>query len=162
MKRRLSLCLLAAPLLVLAQPRPNFLEKLQRMSPQERRRFLDRIPPDRRLELERRLRQLEEIPPDVRERLRREYDEFQQLPAERQEAIRKVLKQLNELPPPRRGPVRNAIGMLRHMSPAQREDRMNGRHFKNRFDEAEQRLIREALETLPALPPKPEPSEEKL
>ncbi len=162
MKRRLALLAIALPLIGVAQGRPNLFERLQRMSPAERQRFLSRIPPEKRLDLEKRLRQIEEIPPDVRERLRREYDEFQQLPPERQDAIRRVLKQINDLEPRRRGQVRGAIASLRQLVPVVREDRMNSRRFKERFDEAEQKLIREAVEVLPPLTGPAPASEEKL
>jgi hypothetical protein len=163
MKRRIALLAIALPVLGLAQGRPNLLERLQRMSPAERARFLDRIPPDRRLELERRLRQIDQIPPDVRDRLKREYDEFQQLPPERQQAVRRISKEINELEPRRRGAVRGALHFLRQQSPTVREERMNSRPFKNRFSEAEQRLLREALEVLPPLAQEAAPpSEEKL
>jgi hypothetical protein len=162
MKRRLAVLVFAAPFLALAQGRPNLFERLQRMSPEERQRFLSRIPPEKRLDLEKRLRQIEEIPPDVRQRLRREYDEFQQLPPERQDAIRRVLKQINDLEPRRRGQVRGAIASLRQFVPAVREERMNSRRFKNHFDEAEQRLIREAVEVLPPLTAAAPATEEKL
>ncbi len=165
MRRRLLLLVALGASVAAAQgPRPNMIERLQRMSPAERERFLDRIPPEKRLDLEKRLRQMDAIPPDVRQRLRREFDEFQSLPPERQEAVRRVLREINGLEPRRRAAVRGAVGFLRPLSAAAREEHFAGRAFQRRFSEDEQRLVREALEVLPP-PPKREatpPSEEKL
>ncbi len=158
MTRRLIAGIVLMTGLALAQPKPNLVDRLQRMTPAERQRFLDRIPPDKRMQLERRMRELDKIPTDVRDRLRREYDEFQQLPPERQQAVRRVLREMNGLPPGRRGAVRAAVNFIRGLSAADRERRFQARPFKTRFDEDEQRLIKEAVDVLPPLPAEEPPA----
>jgi hypothetical protein len=152
MARSVVLFLVACASL-LAQP--HLMDRWQRMSPRERARMLERMPPERRLELERRLRDMERIPPEARERLRREYDEFQALPEERKEAARRTLREINGLPPERRAAVRGAIFRLRQERAGAREDLMSSEAFTKRFDKDEQRLIREAVENLPPPPPRP-------
>jgi len=63
---------------------PTVLDRLEQMSPAERQRVLDRLPPERRSRLEERLAAYDRLPPDERERLRRQYERFNSLSPEQQ------------------------------------------------------------------------------
>src|SRR5690349_15193242 len=71
----------------LGPPPGAAIERLNGMTPQQRQRALDRLPPDRRAQVEKRLERYNALPADVKERLREQYTEFQKLPSEKQQAI---------------------------------------------------------------------------
>ena len=54
----------------------GMIERLNRMTPEQRQRTLDRLPPERREKVERRLEKFNALPPEVKSRLREEYQEF--------------------------------------------------------------------------------------
>ncbi len=159
MKSLLILIALATP--VFAQdpggPGLQLIERLNRMSPIERRKLLNRMPAERRQILEKRINNLNNIRPEAREKLKKDYEFFQQLPPEKRDELRRTLRQIADLPEDRRKLVRGAVHNLRQQNPELQEQRMASRAFGNRFNEEERKLIREALL---ALPPQPEPSQE--
>jgi hypothetical protein len=138
--------------LAAAQPAPlsppgntGALERIERMSPAERRAFLDRLPPERRARLEERLRRYEALSPEEKDRLRQQYRRFRTLPPERQETIRKAFERFRELPPERRRAVRRGVWQLRRLADPVRERRINGPGFRARFSPDELQLIRDML-----------------
>jgi phage-related protein len=134
-------------------PGLQLIERLNRMSPEERRRLLNRMPSDRRMVLEKRIDKLNSMKPEAREKALRDYEYFQQLPPEKQNEARRVLKKIADLPEERRKMLRTAIHHLREQGPELRQRRMESRGYHDRFSEDERKLIREALD---ALPPQPE------
>jgi hypothetical protein len=140
------------PGLVSAQARGggvNLLERINRMSPAERKRLLDRMPPERRRQMEQRIANLEAISPEQRERVKKDLRFLEQLPPEKQDAARKLFREINTLPPERRTPVRGAINHLRKLPAAEQAEKLDSRVFRRRFSEDERKLIREAVTTLP-------------
>jgi hypothetical protein len=143
--------LLLLPGIASAQPRNRrggpppantaLIERLNRMTPEERQRALDKLPPERRQRLEKRLENFKALPPEVREKLREDYEEFQKLPVERQNAIRRSFRQLNELPDDRKPVVRRELNRLRRMTPEARSAAMEMEQFRNRFNESERQLL---------------------
>ena len=73
-----------ASVLLAAQPPPRrplwpphdltMLDRLERMSPEERQRALEKLPPERRQRIEERLRRYESLTPEERERIRRQFE----------------------------------------------------------------------------------------
>ena len=164
MKRRIILiALLAMPLsMPLRAQRPgaagvDLIERLNRMSPAERHKVLNRMPPERRDILERRISNLNNIRPELREKLKRDYEHFQQLPPEKQTEVRHTLRQIAELPEDRRRQVRAAINRLRQQTPEVQQRRIASRNFQDRFNDDERKLVEDALAMLP--PPEPAPIE---
>jgi hypothetical protein len=127
----------------------NLIERLNRMSPAERQRALNRMPADRRAILERRMNALNNINPEAKQKLQRDYQHFQKLPRDKQDEARKTLRQIADLPEGRRKLVRGAIHNLRQQSPEIQQQRLESRAFQRRFEEEERKLIREALSVLP-------------
>jgi len=130
----------------------NMLERLERLSPEERRQLLDRLPPARRANIEARLRRYEALPPEEKDRLRRQYQRFRQLPPERQEAVRQLFRRLNELPAERRRALRNGVWQLQRLDETIRTRRMNSPAFRARYTPDEQQMIRDILELNPESP----------
>jgi hypothetical protein len=123
-------------------PRPRTqLELLQRMPPDQRRRVLDSLPPERRRALEQRLRQLDSMSPDERRQTRRLLDDFQNLPPERRQAVRRLFAAFNRMPPDRRALLRQEVRSLGRMTRLEREERMSGGDYRARYSELEQRWL---------------------
>src|SRR6266436_2710985 len=60
------------------------LERFSRMSPEERREQLAKLPPERRQQLEQRLERYQHLPPEQRDQLERRFEVFRSLPPPRQ------------------------------------------------------------------------------
>lgn len=159
MKYILLVSLLALPLFGQEPGGPGLqlIERLNRMSPAERKKMLNRMPPERRQILEKRINNLNNIRPEAREKLRKDYEYFQQLPPEKRDDARRTLKQIADLPEERRKLVRGAVHNLRQQPSELRDQRLASRAFDKRFSEDERKLIREALSVLP---PQAEPSQQ--
>ncbi|MDQ6663808.1 MAG: DUF3106 domain-containing protein [Acidobacteriota bacterium] len=125
------------------------LAKLDRMTPDERRKALEGLPPQRQQQIERRLNQYQQLPPEERQKLLDRKKRFDELPPEKQAEVRQVARQVSELPPNRRGQVRGELNLLRNMPESERRARMNGEEFRSKYSPAEQQMIREASSILP-------------
>ena len=140
----LMLALAAAPDLT-AQPRPraqpNRIEKLRRLSPSQRKKALEALPPDRRQQTEQRLRKLDTMPPAQREALERRYEAFQNLPAQQQQQARKIFRSLNALPADRRDAVRSEMDALRALTPEDRATRLQTPVHRKLFSPKEHSIL---------------------
>jgi len=138
-------------------PPPNFsaLDRLNRMPPRQRERMLDRLPPERRHEVERRLREFNDLPPGEREALRQRFESFQRLPPERQDEARRVFRRFSELPEDRRRAIQDEIDSINRMTPEERSKRAGSAEFREKFSPQERRLMREMWETFRPPPPPP-------
>ncbi|SRR5579884_2363494 len=130
-------------------PRAQMLERLDRMTPEQRERVLERLPPERRQRVEQQLEQYHNMTPEQRERLQQRYQWFSQLPPERQEAIRKGFQRFQKLPAERQGAVREEVQRLNALPEAEREERMNSDEFRSRFNKREQQIIRDVAGAIP-------------
>ncbi len=128
---------------------PAPIEQLRNMSPEERRRFLDSLPPARRQRLQQRLNQYEQLPPQERQRLQRTYEKFQQLTPERQEAMRQGFRGFSQLPPDRRQALREEMRNLRSMSPAERRKRVDSREFREQYSSEERGIMDQMTQLAP-------------
>lgn len=120
-------------------------ERLERMTPEQRQRVLDRLPPERRERVERGIENLRNMSEEDRARLR----EFRNQSPERREAMRKNLQRMQELPPPRRRAVRDEIQSLRDMSPEARAAHLDSEAFRKRFNQRERDLLSDVSRNMP-------------
>src|SRR5947209_8135711 len=70
-------------------PHPRPVERLSEMTPEEREKELERLPPARRQKLKRQLERYQNMPEQERARIQRQFDAFRQLPPEQQQTVRK-------------------------------------------------------------------------
>jgi hypothetical protein len=125
-------------------PPPNgMIERLNRMTLEQRQRALDRLPPERREKVERRLENFNALPPEEKDRLREQYQAFQKLPPEKQDAIRRSFREFNQLPEDRRPLVRRELMYLRGLSGDERATRFGSDAFKSRYSDTEQQLLQD-------------------
>jgi hypothetical protein len=130
---------------------PTVLDRLEQMSPEERQRVLDRLPPERRSRLEERLAAYDRLPPDERERLRRQYERFNSLSPEQQRAARFLFRRFATLPPERQQALRQEARRLSQMTFAQRQRRLASPEFQDRYPVEERQILR----ALAAITPNP-------
>jgi len=134
-------------------PPPFLMERLSRMSPEEREGMLKRLPPDRRALLEDRLREYDQLPQEAKDRLRREYNGFRQLPPEKQDEVRKMFRKFSELAPDRRRQLRRELMQLRDMPADKRGLVLNSERFRSEYSEEERDLLEHLSGALPSPAP---------
>jgi predicted Fe-S protein YdhL (DUF1289 family) len=142
MMLRAALGLGLAALLAGAQPRrPPAMDRWQKMTPAQKQGVLNRLPPERRQNLQRRLQLYEKMPPQDRQALERRYEWFQSLPPERQELARDLFRRLQELKPARQQLVRNEFQRLRNLPAGERHPALQTPEVRRRFRMAERDLL---------------------
>lgn len=146
-RRSALLLALTAPLAVAQRPATP-IERLRAMPPEERRRFLDRLPPGRRKQVEDRMQTLDRLSPAEQQELDRRYEFFQRLPPERQQDARRLYRDLTALPPERHTAVRRQLDHLRLMSSAERADYFRSRPFKSAFSRKERSILEDYVSLL--------------
>ncbi len=122
------------------------IDEFQTMSPEERQKALNRLPPKQRDEFEKRLQRFNELPPEQQRVLKNMYSRLNQLPAGRQEAVRKSMNQFFETPPDRRQAMREELRGLGALPESEREAHMASPEFRSKFSPAEQEIVRDMSE----------------
>ena len=139
-------------------PRPNSidshpgeraLERLERMTPDERSKALANLPAQRRQEIEQKLEQFDRLPAEERTRIRNQLERMNRLPPEKQNEVRRSIRQFRELPNDRRLVVRRELDRMAAMQDDARRAHMNTEEFRNRYTPGEQQMIRDLSEILP-------------
>jgi hypothetical protein len=128
---------------------PPLLERWRRMSPAERRRLLERMPPERRAPLASRLDRLSRLDTEERERLIQQYQLFRQLPPEKQEAVRRLFRRFQLLPEDRRSALRDEIQRLSQLTLPERLDRLASDGLRSAYSEEERRILERLARLLP-------------
>jgi hypothetical protein len=138
-------------------PPQAVLDRFERMTPEQRRQALERVPPDRRKQFEERLDRYSQLSPEERERLNDRYDTFRNLSPERQEAVRRNFRRFNTLPEERQGVVRRELEELSKLPDEDRRARINSDEFRNKYNRGEQQLLKDLSRVMAE--PEPEPAE---
>jgi hypothetical protein len=116
-------------------------ERWSNMTPEQRRKALDRIPPERRRRIEEQLEQYANMSPEERRTLRFRWEMFNQLPPERQNEARRLFRQFNQLPTERQSALREEFQQLRGMPEADRKERLASEEFRQAYTVREQRFL---------------------
>lgn len=132
-----------------AQPPRNF-EKWNEMSDVDKRRALEKLPPERReqvrQQLERKTENINNLPEPERRRLFERYQKLTQLPPERQNQIRRSYRQYQELPDDRKQMVQQELDSLSGLPDADRRGRINSEEFRSKYTLAEQQMMQDLAE----------------
>jgi hypothetical protein len=100
------------------------IERLQKMTPEEREKALANLPPERRQQVEKQLNRLDQLTPQQRQQLDERFERLQSFPPARQRA------------------VRQEVQSLRALRFSERQARLHSEEFKQQFSAEEQDLIR--------------------
>lgn len=125
------------------------IDEFMHMSPAERQKALDRLPPQQRRRLEERLQNFNQLPPPQQQTLRSMYYRLNQLPPERQQVVRKSLNEFSRQPQDRRQAMRQELRRLAKLTSEARDARLASAKFRDKFSENEQGIIKDMSGLLP-------------
>ncbi len=125
------------------------IEEFETMSPAEQRKALSGLSPEQRQRLQERLRTFNQLPPERQQALKSLYNRLHQLPPERQNAVRQSINKLSQQPPERQQAVRQELKNMANMSPEERQAHVSAREFHAKFNNQEQKIVRDMSEVLP-------------
>lgn len=130
-------------------PRPEVVERFSRLSPDERKEALGRLPAARREAIERRLERWNNMTPEERSRVADSYARFQEMTPERQQEVRRLFRRFNEtFTGERRQEAHALIRKLRKADPEERKSLLNDR----RFNDEERKVLEQMANERPARP----------
>jgi predicted Fe-S protein YdhL (DUF1289 family) len=129
------------------------LDRWNSMSPEQRERALQKLPPERQQQIRRRLERFNSLPKEEQDRLRSRYERFSSLPPDRQQTVRRQIRNWSQLPDERRPVVSREFDQLRRLTPEERQARIQSDEFRARFSPHEQRILSDLSDNL-ALPPR--------
>ena len=157
-----TVLLLALCVVVSAQERPpskngarklanpaTIVQQLMRMTPEERERALEKLPPARQTQIRERLQQFDSLPKQEQERRLQLGQIFASLPPEKQDLVRRQIQAFNQLPDDRRRQVGAALQRLRRLPDSERRAVLGRAPFRARFTPAEQQILSDLSENLP-------------
>ena len=119
----------------------NPFERLNKMTPEQRQRMLDRLPPDRRAKAQERLDRFERMSPEERERLAGQYETFQRLTPQQQEVYRRAFRRFSSMPEDRQKAIRAEYDRLKQLSADERKSRFESDEFRKSFNKQEQMFL---------------------
>jgi hypothetical protein len=124
-------------------------ERLLAMSPEQRERVLEKLPPSKQTELRKRFEQFDKRPPEERERLLRQWKYLESLSPEKRDLLGRQMQAFNALPDERRVVLRRALNQLSRLTPEEREARLASEPFKSRFSTTELQMLSDLSDNFP-------------
>jgi len=123
------------------QKRSQMVEKFSRLPPEEQDRMLQKLPKDRRKQIQNNLDRYNELSPEQKKRLGRQYENFQQWPPEKQQSARKIFRRMNGLEEERKVAMRREVVKLRNLPGDRRSEYMRSDSYKDSFSADEQKIL---------------------
>ena len=127
----------------------KILDRLSRMSNEERGNLLSKLPPRRREMVEANLKRFQEMPPERRAALAERLRQFEQMTPQRQARLRELIRNLAQFPMERRQILQGEFSRMKRMSEEDRLDYTASSKFKQKFNEEERDLLADLVETAP-------------
>jgi len=119
----------------------NVVTRLYRMTPEQRERNLEKLPPALQENFRKHLAWFDGLTKEEQQVQLRRLDRFEQLPPEKKVEVGAMIKAANQLPPGRKLVVRRVLGMLQAMGEQERENTLNRPQFQARFSAEELHII---------------------
>lgn len=123
--------------------RATQVEKFSHMSPQERKRAIEKLPPERQKQIERNVERYNQLSDEEKEKLRNRLEHFNSLSVEDQRRTRQLSREVTDMPEARRLEVRREMARLRRMNEEQRKKRLSSDQYKEKYSADEKRVIEE-------------------
>src|SRR5450755_1512223 len=121
-----------------SKPAKTPIDDFEKMSPEERQKALDRLPPKQRQQVEERLKNFKELPPGQQQTLKNMYNRLNQLPPARQEVVRGALNQFAQQPADRQQAMRQELRGMAGLPEDERQTRLASPEFRSKFNGHEQ------------------------
>lgn len=120
---------------------PQYLEKLLKLTPEQRNKALSSLPPPRRAQVLAKLDNYQKIPPQQRAKELDRLQRLQMLPPQKRAEVRNALKQFQAVPQPRHQQIQKQINQMSALSDSDRRALMNSEEFRSKYTPAEQQII---------------------
>ena len=120
------------------------------MNPEQRKKALQKLPPERRQHLEARLLEYDRLTPAQKVKLQGQYQSFRGLPVDQQARLRKLYQRFNNFPLERQDALRTEVQNMQALSAPERRARMNSDEFRNLYNQREQALLAELAKAVPS------------
>ncbi|PWU04493.1 MAG: hypothetical protein C5B51_16720 [Terriglobia bacterium] len=124
-------------------------QQLMQMTPEQRERALEKLPPQRQAQIRQRLDQFDRLPKQQQERRLEQLRQLSSLPPETQTQVRQQMRAFNQLPVVRRRAVAIELQRLRRMPESERQARIGSEDFQNTFSPSEQQILSDISENMP-------------
>ena len=132
-------------------PNPdNPIDRLLRMSPEQRERAIEKFPPKQQDNFRKRFENFDKQTEAQKQRQLQHLDEFWTLPPDKQKLVRDQMNAFKALPEDRLAVVKQAYVMLSRMTPEERNERLAKPQFRSRFSSAELQILSVLPEYYPA------------
>ncbi len=120
---------------------PQNLEKLLKLTPEQRNKALSSLPPARREQVLAKLKNYQKIPPQQRARELERFQRLQMLPPQKRAEVRASLKNFQTVPQPRHRQIQAQINQMSGLSDSDRRALMNSEEFRSKYTPSEQQMI---------------------
>ncbi len=120
---------------------PEYLERLLKLTPEQRNKALSSLPSPRRTQILAKLDNYQKIPPKQRAKLLDQYQRMQKLPPQKRAEVRAALQKFKDMPDPRHKQIQTQINQMSNLSDADRSALMNSEEFRSKYTPAEQQMI---------------------
>jgi hypothetical protein len=124
-------------------------ERLLAMSPEQRERVLEKLPPSQQDKLRKRFEQFDARPPEEKARLLGMWKKLESMPPEKRELLTRQMQAFNALPDDRRVVLRRALNQLGRLSPEDREARLASESFRGGFSAPELQMLTDLAQNYP-------------
>lgn len=131
----------------------SIVQQLFRMSPEDRERAMEKLPPQQQERLRTQLEKLDKAPPAQRALMLRMANALAGLPPEKQIVVVRELNTLNNLPQERRQIIIPEVNRLRRMPEDRRMARIMSDDFRNTYTPEEQQMMIDIAQSLPVRQP---------
>ena len=134
----------------LPNPMANPVLRMMAMTPDQRERILEKLPPQRQEQLRRSFDEFDKLPPQEKARRLQLLQTFSNLPPEKQQILARQLPAFNSLPEDRRKPMSQELMRLWRMPENERQARLSGEELKNQFSPSELQMLSDISQNYPA------------
>jgi hypothetical protein len=116
--------------------------RLFRMTPEQRERALEPLPPERQAAFRKTLEWFDSLPKEQQEMQIHRIERFDALTPEKKAEFRQLLMALDQLPGPRKTLIGRQLYLLQEMPDQQRENTLKRPQFQERFTPEELRILK--------------------
>lgn len=127
----------------------NPVQRLAHLTPEERERILEQLPPDRQAQVRKQLEKFDQLPQAQKDRLARQAQSLAALPPEKQRLINQGIVAINHLPEERKPEVAKELRSLLTMAPEDRATVLASDKFKQRYSPQEQKILSDLSNNIP-------------
>ena len=128
---------------------PGPAQRLLQMTPEQRERALEKLPPKQQDQIRRQLDRLDRLPPAEKDRIARQIRGLDNLPPPQRRVVLQQLNAFRNLPDDRIQPMRRTLIQLMRMPDDERTARLDSEAFKKQFSPQEQEILRDLSNNLP-------------